>query len=220
MLKQITPLGTTVKDRESPPSRHKIKGNRGQQQSHYYGEGQNEILELSPLARFMSGFQRNNCRHHIQGDMFTFFMEVWGDTYSTSLNGRLNMQHRTWSASWHIIANPQYPVSKKGFVELLEKFLKTTGVQSKENNKRFFSLTIGETVGIESLLSLDKEILDVLKHLLMQVVVLAALPNPAGNSGRQKIFRVAMNDYQVLREKCAFYFPWSGIRELKLTLEH
>lgn len=215
MLKHVTPLGTTVKERASPPPGQ--KNTRRRRELEYHGEEQREILELSPLARFMSGFRRTDCKHETKDNLFNFSMEAWHDSYTTRLSGDLKLQYRTWNVAWEINATHKQPSSGAGLVPLMEHFLKSTGAHINENNS--FSLTLHKTAGIEALAHSHKELVETLKFFLMQVVVSAALPNPAISNGQQKVFYETGNNYEILREKSAFYFPWCGMEELIITLQ-
>ncbi|MEW5920121.1 MAG: hypothetical protein AB1796_04020 [Bacillota bacterium] len=218
MLKQIAALGTTGKDRKPPlPVR---KNSRPRQGKDCLGETHAEILELSPLARFMTAFRHTACRHETTDTTFTFVLEARGDAYTTHLKGQLDLQDHTWSVYWKTDAAVPYPDAKEGFIAAMKHFLKMYGVKKDKKEERSFSLTLRGAEGMGTLALSGKGLQDMLHHLLMQVVLLAALPFPKGGRERQRqIFRAAGDDYQTLRERCSFYFPWSGMKELHITLQ-
>lgn len=217
MLKQITPLGTTVKERASPSPGQKNWKRRSEKERG--GEGQAEILILSPLARFMSGFRRNTCRFDTKDGFLNFTLEANAEHYEICLSGRLNLQDHSWSISWEIFVNTLRSVSEDVLVELVKQFLKKAGASREDKDKQsLLTLVLQGEEGVEMLLRFDRELAESLKHLLMQVVVLADLPDPVAAKNLQHIFHTMGDDYQALRKKCSFYFPWTGMEQLKITL--
>lgn len=216
MLKEITPLGTTIKERASPGAGQKSMRRRNDKDKH--DQTQAEILELSPLARFMSGFRRHHYRYETKDGYFSFALELWAQNYKALLKGCLNLHEHTWNISWEMAVHAHGHSDKDNPAALMEQFVKEAGAHQKEE-KDILTLVLQGRQGIESMLHFEKSLVEVLRHLLMQVVVLSDLPDPTAGKNRPGIFNTGGDDYQVLRGKSSFYFPWPGMQQLHIKIE-
>ncbi len=217
MLKQVAALGTTIKDQKHPPSSRK---NRPRPEKENFGENRGEILELSPLARFLASFHTTKYHQESRDQTFSFTLEAAGDTYTICLKGELDLQECSWNVSWVTNAELRDTDNKDGLPAKLQYFLSANGSKQNLKDRQIFSLTLHGLQDLRKAAFPGTGLQETLLYLLMQVIILSHLPPLKGyrTRQRQQFFRSANDDYQALQEQCSLYFPLSGIKTLTLTL--
>ncbi len=207
MLKNIAPLGLPGKDRKNSSARKKTAASKDGAEEH--GSGNMEILELSPLARFVAGFKNVTVSHDANDETARFTVNIEDERCLIRFEVLLELSSHLWEIYWDTHVFKSYTRGENELVEIVEEII---GEAEKENIKEEFNregnevtLTLKGKSGKEFFLRHGENALSRIRDLLELFVVPANI-RPGSGRGYKNTY---LPPYK--QESLFHWAQWKGI---------